>query len=128
VEPTPSQRHLYNEIPIHRNILLHMWMGVAKKYVQTPNYGGFCMHRHYSTRYHSTLCKVIWITSWKVGLHVCYRNPSLGLTTKARACKGAAQEGSSKVTCHAPRNVRKCEGMKESVREWTFTFPSELPL
>jgi hypothetical protein len=38
-------------------------------------------------------------------------NHSLGLTTKARACKGAGQEGSPIVTSHAPRNVGECEGM-----------------
>jgi hypothetical protein len=38
-------------------------------------------------------------------------NPNLGLTTKARAYKGAGQEGSPRVTSHAPGNVRECEGM-----------------
>ncbi len=38
--------------------------------------------------------------------------------TKARAYKNANQERSSKVTFHALRNVRKCEG--------TLTFPREL--
>ncbi len=38
-------------------------------------------------------------------------NPSLGLTTKARACKGVGQEGSPGVTSHALGNVRECEGM-----------------
>jgi hypothetical protein len=33
------------------------------------------------------------------------------LTTKARVCKGAAQEGSLGVTSHAPGNVGECEGM-----------------
>ncbi len=28
-----SQRHLCSEIPIHRNILLHMWMGIARENV-----------------------------------------------------------------------------------------------
>jgi hypothetical protein len=49
-------------------------------------------------------------------IHLCYLyccNPSLGLVTKVRDCKGAGQEGSS--------------GVWESVREWTLTFPSELP-
>ncbi len=40
-------------------------------------------------------------------------NLSLGLTTKAKACKVASQEGSP--------------GMKESVREWTLTLLKELP-
>jgi hypothetical protein len=41
-------------------------------------------------------------------------NPSLGLATKARGCKVAGQERSSRV--------------KESVREWTLTFLKEFPL
>jgi len=42
------------------------------------------------------------------------RNANLGLTTKARVCKVAKQEGSSRV--------------KESVKEWTLTLPKKLPL
>jgi hypothetical protein len=38
-------------------------------------------------------------------------NPSLGLTTKARACKGAGQERSSTVASHAFGSVKECEGM-----------------
>jgi hypothetical protein len=38
-------------------------------------------------------------------------NPSLGLMTKAMACKGASQEGSSGVTSCAFGNVGNCEGM-----------------
>ncbi len=38
-------------------------------------------------------------------------NPSLGLTTKARAYKGASQEGSPGVTSYAPRSAKECEGM-----------------
>jgi hypothetical protein len=43
-------------------------------------------------------------------IHLC-RNPSLGLMTKARACKGEGQEGSPRVTSHAPGSVGKYEGM-----------------
>ncbi len=39
-------------------------------------------------------------------------NLNLGLTTKAKACKGVGQEGSPRVTSHAPMNVKECEGMK----------------
>ncbi len=39
------------------------------------------------------------------------RNLSLGLVTKARACKGVGQEGSPGVTSRAPRSVGECEGM-----------------
>jgi hypothetical protein len=41
------------------------------------------------------------------------RNPSFRLMTKARACKIARQKGS--------------QGVKESVRERTFTLSKELP-
>ncbi len=40
----------------------------------------------------------------------CY-NPSLGLVTKAKACKGAGQKGNPGITSHAPRSVGECEGM-----------------
>jgi hypothetical protein len=48
-------------------------------------------------------------------------NPSFGLPTKARGCKVTGQEGNPGVTSHAP-------GSAKSVREWTLTLPSELPL
>jgi hypothetical protein len=48
-------------------------------------------------------------------------DPSLGLATKPRGCKVAGQEGDLGVTLHAPRSAK-------SVREWTLTLPSELPL
>jgi hypothetical protein len=40
----------------------------------------------------------------------CHK-PSLKLATKVRACKGAGQEGSPRVTSHAPGSVGECEGM-----------------
>ncbi len=39
-----------------------------------------------------------------------YRNPSLGLVTKARACKGVGQEGSLGITSHVLGSARECEG------------------
>ncbi len=46
----------------------------------------------------------------KIILKSC-RNLSLRLMTKARACKGVGQEGSSQVTSHAPGSVGECEGI-----------------
>ncbi len=43
--------------------------------------------------------------------HSACRNPSLGLTIKARACKSAGQEGSLGLTSHAPGSVGEYEGM-----------------
>jgi hypothetical protein len=37
------------------------------------------------------------------------RNLNLKVATKARACKGVSQEGSPRVTSHAPKSVGKCE-------------------
>jgi len=50
------------------------------------------------------------------------RNPSLGLATKARACKGVGQERSSEVTSHNPRSVGKCEGMNLHIPKWAPTL------
>ncbi len=38
-------------------------------------------------------------------------NLSLGLATKAKACKGVSQEGTLRITSHAFGSVGKCEGM-----------------
>ncbi len=46
------------------------------------------------------------------------RNPSLGLTIKTRACKGAGQEGSSRTTSHVPGSIGKCEGMNPHTLKW----------
>ncbi len=51
----------------------------------------------------------------KIHIAMCHcRNPSLGLATKARACKGTGQEGSPGVTSHAPRSVGEGEEMNTS--------------
>jgi hypothetical protein len=42
-----------------------------------------------------------------IGPTIQCRNLSLGLVTKARACKGAGQEGSPGVTFHVPKSVRE---------------------
>jgi hypothetical protein len=42
---------------------------------------------------------------------IIYRNPNFGIAIKVKAYKGVGQEGSMGVTSHAPRSVRKCEGM-----------------
>ncbi len=52
---------------------------------------------------------------------ICH-NPSLGLPTKARACKGAGQEWSSGITFYAHRNVGKCEGMNPHTPKWTLVL------
>jgi hypothetical protein len=50
------------------------------------------------------------------------RNPSLEFATKARACKSAGQEGSSKVTFHASGNAKECEGMNPHTSKGTPTL------
>jgi hypothetical protein len=46
-----------------------------------------------------------------LGIYKVCCNLSLGLVTKARACKGAGEEESPRVTSHAPGSVGECEGM-----------------
>ncbi len=58
-------------------------------------------------------------TSCKNDARCC--NPSLELMTKAKACKGASQKLNLKITFHAPRSVKECEGMNP-------TLPSGFPL
>jgi hypothetical protein len=53
-------------------------------------------------------------------MSICH-NPSLGFTTKARACKVVGQKWARESHFMLP-------GTQESVREWTPTLPSELPL
>ncbi len=48
------------------------------------------------------------------------RNSSLGLATKARACKGVGQEWTQE-------SHFMLLGVQKSAREWTPTLPSELP-
>jgi hypothetical protein len=48
-------------------------------------------------------------------------SPNIGLATKAKGCKVTCQEGDLRVTSHALRSAK-------SVREWTLTLSSELPL
>jgi hypothetical protein len=45
-------------------------------------------------------------------------NFNLGLVTKARAYKGAGQEGSSGVTFHAFGNGGECERMNPCTLKW----------
>jgi hypothetical protein len=50
------------------------------------------------------------------------RNPNLGLTTKARACKGVSQKWSLRVTFHALGSVGECEGMNPHTPKRTPTL------
>jgi len=46
----------------------------------------------------------------------------------AKALQGCRPRGSRGVTSHTPDSVRKCKKVWGSVREWTLTFPRQLPL
>jgi hypothetical protein len=48
---------------------------------------------------------------------VMCRNPNLGLTTNAKAYKGAGQVKSLRVTFHAFKSVRECEGMNPHIHK-----------
>ncbi len=61
------------------------------------------------------------LCSFKTYVKEC-RNPNFGLTTKARACKGAGQMWSLGVTFHAFENVKECEGMNLHTPKWAPTL------
>jgi hypothetical protein len=66
--------------------------------------------------------KKSWITHFLLIKVVDYppfvcRNPSLGFATKARARNDASQEGSPRVTSHAPGSVGECERMNPHITE-----------
>jgi hypothetical protein len=52
---------------------------------------------------------------------VC-RNPSPGIATKARACKGASQEWSLKITFHVLGSVGECEEVNPHILKWAPTL------
>jgi hypothetical protein len=52
---------------------------------------------------------------------ICCKS-SLGLMTKAKACKGVGQKWSLKITFHAPESVKKCEGMNRHTPKWIPTL------
>jgi len=54
--------------------------------------------------------------------HISCHNLNLGLTTKARACKGAGQKGSPGIAFHAPGNVGECEGMNPHTSKGILTL------
>jgi hypothetical protein len=56
------------------------------------------------------------------------RNLSLGLATKARACKVTGQEGSPGVTLHAPESVGECEGMNPHTPKGVSTLGVGIPM
>ncbi len=53
---------------------------------------------------------------------------SLGLTTKAMACKVAGQDESPGVTLHASECVRLCEGMNIHIPKGVFISGIGLPM
>ncbi len=58
----------------------------------------------------SILGKTYRLMCGDIGNTLCH-NPSLGLATKARACKGVGQERSPRITFHAPGSAKECKGM-----------------
>jgi hypothetical protein len=57
-----------------------------------------------------------------------YRNLSLGLATKARACKGGGPKGSPRITSHAFKNVRECEGINPHTPKGVPTLGVGVPV
>jgi hypothetical protein len=56
------------------------------------------------------------------------RNPSLGLTTKAKGLQGCGPKGSLGVTSYTPESVRKCEGVNPHTPKATPTLGDGVPM
>jgi hypothetical protein len=88
----------------------------------------------FGRRHHSPPYNIFCASTWGQHPNVTFcRSLSLGFTPKARVCEGVGQEWSPGVTFHALKSeVQESHFMLsrvwESVKEWTSTFPSELPL
>jgi hypothetical protein len=52
---------------------------------------------------------------------ICH-DPSFGLATKARACKGVSRKCSLRITFHVPKSVGKYEGMNTHTPKWAPTL------
>jgi hypothetical protein len=70
---------------------------------------------------HSPLIITIW------GQHNC-RNPSFGLTTKAKGLQRCGPRGSPGVTSHTPGSVGKCEGVNPHTPKATPTLGDGVPV
>ncbi len=68
------------------------------------------------------------LPKWECIWESLCRNPSLGLAIKARAYKVAGQEGSPRVTPHAPRSVGKCEAMNPHTPKGASTLGIGIPV
>jgi hypothetical protein len=71
----------------------------------------------------SMLLGKLWLRDAKV---ICH-NPSLGLVTKARACKSAREEGGLGDTYYTPGNAGKCGRMNPHTPKVTPTWGVEFP-
>jgi hypothetical protein len=108
------ESHWWNKICIERlpqkkaNICVKHWHTiVANSHVDAYGKHSSPVHTHDVIKEH-----------WNTNSWISCRNLSLWLTTKARACKGACQEGRPRVTSYAPRSVGECEGMNPHTPKW----------
>ncbi len=75
----------------------------------------FCSFTFYKQLHPKAFTKVIFF-------YDCH-NPSLGLATKARACKVAGHKGSPRITSRVPKSAKECEGMNLHTPKWTPICP-----
>ncbi len=61
-------------------------------------------------------------TTFPLKMYSMCRDPSFGLTTKARVCKNVGQEGSPGVTFQPPGSAKECEGMNSHIPKVTLTL------
>jgi hypothetical protein len=123
--PMMSGTHKFNDFwpfkPLFKKFKSPLGLQLPK-WKSTWECVGSCLH----TLLCSRVCMWLWVTLLACTFPCpCFGHEpkaSLGLATKARACKGASQEWSPGVTFHAPRNVGVCEGMNSHTPTWALTL------
>jgi hypothetical protein len=109
-----------------------LWVIIIFSFVimspNVPNLGYFSSYYEYLTINGQTMCiksksRILVIRCICIYFH--YRNPSLGLATKVKACKSAGQKGSPGVTFHAFGSAKECEGMNPHIRRTLESLESD---
>jgi hypothetical protein len=111
--------HIY-ESPMHCCMwFVDHWVGthVFESWIDGCSWG------HFPTILPRTKLWVHFCNSFKFDQKTLFiTTPSLGLATKLKACKGAGQEGNSRVTSHVPESVGECEEMNPHTPKWAPTL------
>ncbi len=123
-----------HEVPNVGGSTIHLMLGKTLEKECMGGYGMLCvMHvlNEFETKEITNLVSftkcVQWVLDEFPDVMPC-RNLSLGLATKARAYKGANQEGSPGLTSHAHGSAKECEVMNPHTPKWSPILGVRVPM